>query len=329
MRGSLNGDLTAVEKARPYYNGSVHGCSRIFHSVRALIFDLDGTLIDSQRDLIHSVNAMLGKWAARSSTKTPSPATSATAHRNWSAARWAATPATQEERQRALKFFLGYYEDHKMDTTCAYPGVPEALAQLRATLPMAILTNKPVRISVRILDALGLAKYFRAIYGGNSFETKKPDPLGANTILREFGAAPDEAMLIGDSEVDIQTARNAGTLAAAVNYGFGTHDRTAHPADIYLDRLTDLVPLLGVGGAVVGTEAVVYGGVAGGLHVDFGIADEQGFGGSGGEFAQDGVRAERMRAFLFQNCCRRRLRENISPGRVLPECARLRAPACS
>jgi len=83
---------------------------------------------------------------------------------------------------------------------------------------------------------LGLAKYFRAVYGGNSFATKKPDPLGAQTILREFGAAPAEAILIGDSEVDVQTARNAGTLAAAVNYGFGTHDRAAHPADIYLDR---------------------------------------------------------------------------------------------
>jgi phosphoglycolate phosphatase len=130
-----------------------------------------------------------------------------------------------------------------MDSTCPYPGVPEALQQL-AAFPMAILTNKPVRISVRILDELGLAKYFRAVYGGNSFATKKPDPLGAQKILREFGAAPAEAILIGDSEVDVQTARNAGTLAAAVNYGFGTHDRAAHPADIYLDRLTDLVPML-------------------------------------------------------------------------------------
>jgi phosphoglycolate phosphatase len=109
---------------------------------------------------------------------------------------------------------------------------------------MAILTNKPVRVSMRILKELGLAKYFRAVYGGNSFETKKPDPFGARTILREFGAAPAEAILIGDSEVDVQTARNAGTLAASVNYGFGTHDRAAYPADIYLNWLTDLVPLL-------------------------------------------------------------------------------------
>jgi phosphoglycolate phosphatase len=130
-----------------------------------------------------------------------------------------------------------------MDNTCAYPGVPEALAHL-SPMPMAVLTNKPVRISVRILEALGLAKYFRAIYGGNSFATKKPDPAGANTILREFGARPHEALLIGDSEVDVQTARNAGMLTAVVNYGFGIHDRVTYPADLYLDRLMDLVPAL-------------------------------------------------------------------------------------
>jgi len=83
------------------------------------------------------------------------------------------------------------------------------------------------------------------IYGGNSFETKKPDPQGATRILRDLDAEPREALLIGDSEVDVQTARNAGTLAAAVNYGFGVHDRGAYPADIYLDRFGELVTLLG------------------------------------------------------------------------------------
>ena len=111
-------------------------------------------------------------------------------------------------------------------------------------MPMAVLTNKPERISVRILEALGLARYFRAIYGGNTFPTKKPDPLGVNTILREFSVRPNEALLIGDSEVDVQTARNAGMLAAVVNYGFGIHDRLTHPADLYLDRLIDILPAL-------------------------------------------------------------------------------------
>jgi phosphoglycolate phosphatase len=227
--------------ARSYYNCLFMTAPNL-SAVRALIFDLDGTLIDSKLDLIRSVNAMLlemGREELHEDTISGyighgAPQLVGQALGN---------NATEAEREHALKFFLAYYEGHKMDATCAYPGVPEALEEL-AAFPMAILTNKPVRISVRILDALGLSKYFRAVYGGNSFETKKPDPLGAQTILREFGAAPAEAILIGDSEVDVQTARNAGTFAAAVNYGFGTHDRAAHPADIYLDRLTDLLPLM-------------------------------------------------------------------------------------
>jgi len=213
-----------------------------FSAVRALIFDLDGTLIDSQRDLILSVNAMLHEMGREQlSEGTISGYIGHGARQLVGQA--LGNNSTEAERERALKFFLAHYEEHKLDSTCAYPGVPEALADL-AQYPMAILTNKPVRVSMGILEGLGLAKYFRAVYGGNSFETKKPDPLGAHTILREFAAAPAEAILIGDSEVDVQTARNAGTLAAAVNYGFGAHNRATHPADIYLDRLTDLVPLL-------------------------------------------------------------------------------------
>jgi len=211
-------------------------------SVRALIFDLDGTLIDSKQDLIRSVNAMLVEM--RRETLHEDTISAYIGHGAPKlVGRALGNETTEEDRERALKFFLAYYEDHKMDSTCTYPGVAEALEELRE-LPMAVLTNKPVRVSNRILEGLGLAKYFRAVYGGNSFETKKPDPLGAKKILNELSASPAEAMIIGDSEVDVQTARNAGTLAAAVNYGFGTHDRAAYPADIYLDRLTELVPLL-------------------------------------------------------------------------------------
>jgi phosphoglycolate phosphatase len=214
-------------------------------SVRALIFDLDGTLIDSKQDLILSVNAMLSELGREElAEETISGYIGHGAPQL--VARALGDGCTEEERQRALQFFLSYYEVHKMDTTCAYPGVAETLEKL-ADMPMAVLTNKPVRISVRILDAIGLSKYFRAIYGGNSFKTKKPDPLGARTILRELRAEPQEALLVGDSEVDVQTARNAGTLAAAVNYGFGVHDRSAFPADIYVDRFSELVALLGSG----------------------------------------------------------------------------------
>lgn len=209
---------------------------------RALIFDLDGTLIDSKRDLILSVNAMLR--AMGHETLHEDTISGYIGHgAPQLVARVLGKGATDEEREGALKFFLAHYEEHKLDSTVAYPGVMEALKELRG-FSMAVLTNKPVRVSIRILEALGLARFFRPVYGGNSFETKKPHPLGARKILEEFGATPEEALLIGDSEVDVQTARNAGTLAASVNYGFGAHDRAAYPADIYMNRLTELVPLL-------------------------------------------------------------------------------------
>jgi phosphoglycolate phosphatase len=213
-----------------------------FSTVRGLLFDLDGTLIDSKLDLVHSVNATLRELGrAELPAETVASYVGNGAGVLISKALGPETPPA--EFNRALEFFLAYYEAHKIDYTTAYPGVPEALQELRA-MPMAVLTNKPVRISVGILKALGLAKYFRAIYGGNSFPTKKPDPFGATTILREFSLRANEAMLVGDSEVDVQTARNSGMFAAIVNFGFGTHDRVAHPADIYLDRLGDLLPAL-------------------------------------------------------------------------------------
>lgn len=213
-----------------------------FSAVGALIFDLDGTLIDSKQDLIHSVNAMLvemGREKLHEDTISGYIGHGAPKL----VARALGNRAAEAEREQALKFFLAHYEEHKLDSTRPYPGVAEALEELRE-FPMAVLTNKPVRVSRRILEGLGLAKYFRAVYGGNSFQTKKPDPLGARKILEELGAMAGETMMVGDSEVDVQTARNAGTLAAAVNYGFGTHDRAAFPADLYLDRLTDLTVLL-------------------------------------------------------------------------------------
>ena len=213
-----------------------------FSAVRALIFDLDGTLIDSKQDLIHSVNAMLVEMGReRLHEDTISGYIGHGAPKL--VARALGDGASAAEREQALKFFLAHYEQHKLDSTRPYPGVAEALEELRE-FPMAVLTNKPVRVSRRILEGLGLGKYFRAVYGGNSFETKKPDPLGARKILEELGRTAGETMMVGDSEVDVQTARNAGTLAAAVNYGFGTHDRAAYPADLYLDRLTDLTVLL-------------------------------------------------------------------------------------
>ena len=224
--------------------------SEKFHgAVKALIFDLDGTLIDSKRDLVLSVNATL-----REMRRAELPEDLVASYVGSGApvliSRALGGAAEPEEVQRALKFFLGHYEEHKLDFTKAYLGVREALEELRG-VPMAVLTNKPANISVRILEGLGLAEFFCAIYGGNSFATKKPDPLGANTILGEMGIVGAQAAMVGDSEVDVQTARNAGMISVIVNFGFGTHDRKRFPADIYIDRMGELVPLVRDGDATV------------------------------------------------------------------------------
>ena len=100
------------------------------------------------------------------------------------------------------------------------------------------------RMLALIVAGLGLGSQFRRIYGGDSFAAKKPDPAGVHKILEQFSVAPSDTLFIGDSEVDVQTARNAGTIAVTVNHGFGQHNRAAHPADLYVDGLSELVPLL-------------------------------------------------------------------------------------
>lgn len=212
-----------------------------FSTVRAFLFDLDGTLIDSKLDLVNSVNFML-----REMQREVLPLATVAGYIGHGAPRLVADAlgpdAGESDRKRGLEIFLAHYEEHSLDATRAYPGVVEGLESLRE-LPMAVLTNKPVKMSVEILEALGLHRYFRAVYGGDSFEKKKPDPAGALAILRNLSASAQESAMVGDSGVDIQTARNAGMFAIAVNYGFGQHDRQSQPADLYVDSLLEIAEL--------------------------------------------------------------------------------------
>ncbi len=217
--------------------------SNRFASVRALIFDLDGTLIDSKLDLALSVNATLEQMG-----RSPLPPEQIYGYVGEGAPRLIqralGEDASEEACQRALDFFLGYYRAHMLDNTVTYPGVREGLQAL-AGRPMAVLTNKPVRFSREILEGLGLADYFQYVYGGNSFERKKPDPMGVQVLLRDFGVAPQEAMLVGDSEIDVQTARNAGTWACGVTYGLGSARLADCRPDLLLESLADLPAHLG------------------------------------------------------------------------------------
>jgi phosphoglycolate phosphatase len=212
--------------------------------VRAFIFDLDGTLIDSKMDLVNSVNAML-----RAMGRSQLPTETVAGYIGHGAPKLIASAlgseASDADRKSALAIFLAHYQEHCLDETRAYPGVREGLTALVGQ-PMSVLTNKPLTMSVHILESLGLAQFFATVYGGDSFPAKKPDPEGALAILHELGVAPEEAAMVGDSDVDIQTARNSGMRAVAVNYGFGKYDRAANPADLYLDSLHGLAAFSGV-----------------------------------------------------------------------------------
>jgi phosphoglycolate phosphatase len=221
------------------------------HRIRLLVFDLDGTLIDSRLDLIHSVNAMLhhiGRPALDGDVIASYVGDGAPALVR------RAVGDTDDEGVflRAMEYFLGYYRLHKLDHTTVYAGIAETLASLvtpsnEVRRQMAILSNKPVNPSRDIVQALRLGDFFERVYGGNSFTTKKPDPLGVRTILQETGVAADEALIIGDSSIDVLTGRNAGLWTCGVTYGFAPHSLEEVPPDVLVESPRDLGELLRAG----------------------------------------------------------------------------------
>jgi len=218
------------------------------HTIQLVIFDLDGTLIDSRLDLVHSVNATLRHM------KRPELPDDVIASYVGDGApaligRALGSEAGDEKLVRSgLEYFLTYYREHKLDHTRLYDGIIEALAALEDShngrgRKLAVLSNKPVHPSRAIVEALGLGKFFVRVYGGNSFPTKKPDPEGAQTILRETGTGPHETLVVGDSGVDILTGRNAGTWTCGVTYGFAPHTLRETPPDVLLDQPAELAEL--------------------------------------------------------------------------------------
>jgi phosphoglycolate phosphatase len=207
-------------------------------NIRALIFDLDGTLIDSRLDLANAVNATrahlgLGRLAEPVIFSYIGQGVQALVQRALGEG------FTPQQIEQGMEYFLQYYRGHMLDHTVPYAGVREALTAL-APWPMAVLTNKPAGFSRAILEGLGLAGHFLAIYGGNSFEKKKPDPMGVRALLEEFGIMAEEALIVGDSAIDMLTARNAGTRAAGVTYGLDPEGVRANPPDLLLESLLEL-----------------------------------------------------------------------------------------
>lgn len=191
-----------------------------------IVFDLDGTLIDSAGDLCAAVNAMLLHYG-----KKPLPQPLIASYIGEGAAMLVrrALGGVEDEAvlDVAIRYFLDYYHEHKLDRTRVYPGVFDALDTLRNGVgrrgtAMAVLSNKPVGPAQAICGALGLAPYFFRIYGGNSFTTKKPDPVGLRTLIEEAGAAPDATIMVGDTPVDVMTARNIGARSIGCAYGMAS-----------------------------------------------------------------------------------------------------------
>jgi phosphoglycolate phosphatase len=209
-----------------------------------IVFDLDGTLIDSRLDLANAVNATrkhmgmapLDNDRVYSYVGNGAPVL---------IRRALGERASEAEVVAALEFFLQYYGEHKLDYTTLYPGVRESLDRLRAAgKKMAVLTNKPVGVSRAIVEGLGTGSHFFQVYGGNSFEFKKPHPIGIETLMRETGAGADRTLMVGDSSVDVETARNAGVKVCGVTYGFQPESLEDPAPDWKVDRMEEVADLV-------------------------------------------------------------------------------------
>lgn len=210
--------------------------------MQLLIFDLDGTLVDSELDLANSVNATLEK-IGRKPLSVERIASYIGQGVTVLISRALGEGATPELIERATEIFLAHYREHMLDNTAPYPGVREAIDALDGR-KMAVLTNKPVRFSRELLAGLGLAERFFRIYGGNSFDSKKPDPVGVHRLMEEAQSPASQTMMIGDSISDVLAGRNAGVWTCGVNYGFGAPTLDEAPPDIRVDDLRELPQLL-------------------------------------------------------------------------------------
>ncbi len=213
--------------------------------IKLLLWDLDGTLVDSELDLAHSINAML-RHLQRPELPIEVVASYIGDGAPMLVRRSLGDPLDEGLVQSSLEFFMKYYRGHLLDNTKVYPGVLEVLTSIteRSKLKMAVLTNKPINPSRGICDGLKLSGFMSRIYGGNSFATKKPDPHGALTLLEEYGAAPTEAIMIGDSQNDVLTANNAGMYSVGVSYGLSPESLKIHPPDVMIDRPEELLEVL-------------------------------------------------------------------------------------
>jgi len=198
-----------------------------------VVFDLDGTLVDSSVDIANAANALIEELGG-----VPLAAAAIVDMVGEGAAllvrRALAAAAFDPDTPAALERFLALYDTGLLVHTRPYDGTIDALTWIGARLPMSVLTNKPARATGLMLDGLGLRHYFRDVVGGDTAFGRKPDPAGLLHLASAAGVPPEHTLMVGDSPIDLATARNAGTRVCLVRYGFGFK---FSPADFAGDEL--------------------------------------------------------------------------------------------
>jgi phosphoglycolate phosphatase len=193
--------------------------------IRAMLFDLDGTLLDSAPDLVRSLN-----WVRGSEGLDPLPVGAYSRFASKGAIgllRAGMPPADEAQFETWRQRFLDHYADHSSVDTRLYDGVPELLEALAArAIPWGIVTNKIESLTRPILEAMGLQATVGSVVCGDTLERKKPDPAPVLLACRELERLPGETMFVGDDLRDIQAGQAAGTQTAAVLYGYGSHELT-------------------------------------------------------------------------------------------------------
>jgi phosphoglycolate phosphatase len=225
---------------------------------RLIVFDLDGTLIDSRIDLCNSVNATLvhlGKAELPEAVISGYIGDGASMLVRRAIGDPEGDSTDEQYVTEALTYFLDYSRIHKLDYTYVYPGVSEALEAIHIAQPetlMAVLTNKPVNPSRAICAHFGLSRFFFQNYGGNSFHTKKPDPHGLQALIAEatvllgHPVTAAETIMIGDTDIDVLTARNCGARSIGCTFGLKPHSLVDAPHDHLAYTPTDWVQILDI-----------------------------------------------------------------------------------